>query len=490
MRDISSMEQELNLKSLKSLFQRSADVIFQEYFFQQHKVHLIKCEAMIDERLLQTVIVQRVQSLFTEASDELLEEHIQTNLHIPHLQRITSKNDAMTRVYKGHVLLYFEHLNLLYTSYIAKKPNREPKETTLELFVRGPRDDFIEDVFINIALIRKRVPTNSLSVETYELGKRSKTTVAVLYFEDVVNQKMLEKIKSQLQRIDADIVFSGDLLMERIEQSAKILPRHDYTGRPDYAVQALSRGRVIIIVDGVSYAVITPANTMLLFKSGEDNEYPIIVSSMERILRIIAILISILLPGFWLALSTYHQNQLPFILLATVVESRTGLPFPTILETLMMLFMFEIFREANIHLPNVISGSISVVGGLIIGDAAIKAGVTSPSMIVVIATSSIAAFTLGNQSIVSAMSILRVIIILASAFFGLFGFFVSVFFILLYTANIRVLGVPYLNMGADLNWQDIKKSLVRLSPSGYRMRPKFLNVQDETKTSSKKKINT
>ena len=120
MRDISSMQQELNLKSLKSLFQRSADVIFQEYLFQQHKVHLIKCEGMMDERLLQTVIVQRVQSLFAGKSEELLEEHIQINLQIPHLQRITSKDDAMTRVYKGHVLLYFENLNLLYSSYIAK----------------------------------------------------------------------------------------------------------------------------------------------------------------------------------------------------------------------------------------------------------------------------------------------------------------------------------------------------------------------------------
>jgi len=120
---------------------------------------------------------------------------------------------------------------------------------------------------------------------------------------------------------------------------------------------------------------------MLLFKSGEDNDFPVIVSSMERLLRIVGILISMLTPGFWLALTTYHQEQLPFLLLATVVESRTGLPFPTILEILMMLFMFELFREANLRLPSAISGSISVVGGLIIGDAAIKAGVTSPSML-------------------------------------------------------------------------------------------------------------
>lgn len=162
-----------------------------------------------------------------------------------------------------------------------------------------------------------------------------------------------------------------------MKKNDKVFPRHDYTGRPDFALQALSRGRIVILIDGVSYAIITPANMLLLFKIGEDNDYPIVVSSLERLLRIVAILISILMPGFWLALSTFHQEQLPVLLLATIVQSRTGLPFPTVIEILLMLFMFELFREANLRLPSVISGTMSVVGGLIIGDAAIKAGVTS-----------------------------------------------------------------------------------------------------------------
>lgn len=481
------MEQIINLQTLKTLFQRSADVIFQRYIMQQHTVHVIHCDAMINEQLLQTVIVRGLQLMFENTSDQLLEEDILNYLHVPHLKKISKKEDAITKLYKGHVLLYFEDEQLLFTSYIPKKPNREPRETALELVIKGPRDDFIEDIDINIALLRKRLPTNSLSVETYEIGKRSKTSVAILYIDDIVNKKILEEIKVNLQKIDTDIVFSGDILMERIEQSAKILPSHDYTGRPDFAVQALINGRIVIMVDGVTYAIITPANGLLVFKSGEDYYFPIIVSSMERLLRIVGILISVLLPGFWLALTTYHQNQLPLILLATVVQSRTGLPFPTILEILLMVFMFEMFREANMRLPSIISGSISVVGGLIIGDAAIKAGITSPPMIVVIAISSIAAYTLVNQSFVTAMSIFRIIIILAAAFFGLYGFFIAIFFILLFAANLRVFGIPYLNLGADLNWQDMKKSLVRLSPKGYGKRPAFLNLQDKTRTSHKRK---
>ncbi len=479
------MEQVITVKTLKELFQRSADVLFEQYNFYEHKVHFITCDAMIDQQLLNSVIVQRVQSLFEDVSAELLEDNIIKDLHIPNLQKVKTKEDAITLVYRGHVLLYFEKENFLFSSNIAKKPNRKPEETRLELIVKGPRDDFIEDIFINIALIRKRIPTNSLNVETLEIGKRSKTTVAVLYFEDVVNKNMLTTIKKQLNQVDIDIVFSGDLLMERLDKNDKVLPRHDYTGRPDFAVQALTRGRIIILVDGVSYAVITPANMLLLFKSGEDNDYPNIASSLERLLRIVGILTSILLPGFWLALSTFHQEQLPVLLLATIVQSRNGLPLPTVLEILMMLFMFELFREANLRLPSVISGTMSVVGGLIIGEAAIKAGVTSPAMIVVIAISSIAAFTLVNQSFVTAMSIFRLIFVLASAFFGLFGFFMALFFLILYAANMRVLGVPYLNIAADLNWADIKKSLIRVSPKGYSKRPEFLNPQDKTRTPSK-----
>ncbi len=193
------MEQVITIKTLKELFQRSADVLFEQYNFNQHKVHFITCDSMIDQQLLNSVIVQRLQSLFEDISAELQEDNILKDLHIPNLQKVKTKEDAITLVYTGHVLLYFEKENFLFSSNIADKPNRKPEETRLELIVKGPRDDFIEDVFINIALIRKRIPTNSLSVETMEIGKRSKTTVAVLYFEDIANKNMLGIIKKSIK---------------------------------------------------------------------------------------------------------------------------------------------------------------------------------------------------------------------------------------------------------------------------------------------------
>ncbi|PIC63537.1 spore germination protein [Sporosarcina sp. P13] len=477
-----SDEKEMDLNSLKQMFQKSADVQFQSYTFDQRQVVFITCDAMIDEQLLNQVIIQRVQLMINNLKDETIEEAAVTQLHIPNLRKVETTTELGTLVYTGHLLLYFEDEGLFFSSNIAKKPNRNPEETKIEVPVKGPRDNFIEDISVNIALIRKRLPTNSLCVEKFELGKRTKTAVALLYFDDIASKETLYSIKKQLKKVNQDIVFGGDLLMESANMSAKLFPRTDYTGRPDNAIQSLARGRFLILVDGVAYAVITPVNLFLLIKTSDDNENPSIFSSLARLLRVFGMSVGIGLPAFWLALTTYHQDQLPSLLLATVVQSNTGLPFPSILEMLIMLFMFELFREAGLRLPTALGGTIGVVGGLIIGDAAIRAGITSPAMIVIIATATIATFTLVNQSLVVAVSILRVCFIILTAFLGMFGFLVSILFTVLYLSNIRVFGVPYMNIAADLSWKTLKKSFLRLPANQYKERPNMLNPKDKTRS--------
>ncbi|MGE7922578.1 spore germination protein [Viridibacillus arvi] len=483
---MTSAKKPIDLNTLRQLFQKSADVHFQSYTFNQHTVHFITCDAMIDQQLLNEVIVQRVQEFLSNNIEQTLDEAVKTELILPDLLKVEDKEDAISLVFSGHLLLFFEDELLLYSSNIAKKPNRNPEETRMEMVIKGPRDNFIEDISVNIALIRKRLPTNSLCVEKLELGERSKTSVAILYFDDIANKEILSEIKKELNSVDTDIVFSGDLLMERIIKSGMLFPRTDYTGRPDHAIQSLVRGRFIIMVDGVAYAVITPVNLFLLLKSGEDNENTIIFSSFERVLRVFSILIGLLLPAFWLALTTFHQDQLPLQLLATIVQLNTGLPLPSAIEMLLMLLMFELFREAGLRLPSAIGGTISVVGGLIIGDAAIRAGVTSPAMIVIIAISTIATFTLINQSLVTAVSVLRICFIVVTAFLGLFGFFMSLYFTLFYLSNIRTFGVPYMNISSDLSWSTIKKSIFRLPPKNYNERPNMLDPQDKTRTKEDK----
>ncbi|WPK10769.1 spore germination protein [Lysinibacillus louembei] len=474
------MQQKITEMELRQLFNQTADVQFQTYQFQSSTVSLITCEAMIDTHLLNEVIVPRVKAVGQQQ-----DESIEAQLYVPGLQQVESLSEVVTLVFTGFVVIYFEQQQLLFSSNIAKKPNRNPEETNLEVLIKGPRDNFIEDIGVNIAIIRKRLPTNSLSVEKYTVGRRSKTTVALLYMNDIANDKILQGIRKQIKEIDTDVMISADLLMERITGKGKLIPRTTNTARGDFAVQSLVSGRFLILVDGVSYSVIFPINLFMLLKTSEDNEYPVIFSSFERLLRLVGILFGLLLPAFWLALTTFHQEQLPFQLLATIVQSNRGLPLPSALEMLLMLLMFELFREAGLRLPSIIGGTISVVGGLIIGDAAIRAGVTSPAMIVVIAISTIATFTLVNQALVTAVNLLRVCFILVTAVCGLFGFFVCLYMLLTYLAGIRLFGIPYLNIATDLKWETVKKTLIREVPQQKAMRPNALHLKDKTKGGKK-----
>ena len=473
-----------NLTTLKKLFEKSADIIFHEFMFDQNKVILIKCDGMVDQQLLYSVVLPNIEILYKDKNNvQKITEQAIEKLPIPELKKVTSKDDVITEVYSGSILICFEDAQLLYTCNIASKPNRKPEETNMEVLVKGPRDNFIEDLPVNIALIRKRLPTNSLCVEKFQIGRRSKTQVAILYMDDIANKDILAELNKEFKKIDIDIVASATSLMEFINKKNWILPSSNTTGRPDFAIQSLIRGRFVILVDGTPYATITPVSFFYLLKTSEDYENPILFSSFERILRLSCVMISIALPAFWLALTLFHQNQLPLQLLATVVIMNRGLPFPAVLEMLLLLFMFEMLREAGLRLPTKIGTTVGVVGGLIIGDAAIRAGITSPAMVVVIAISTIASYTIVNQSLSTIISMIRFGFILITSVFGLFGFFICLYFLILYIANIRIFGTPYLDITADLSWQNIKKAISRQSKPKYKKRPNFLDSKDQSRNS-------
>lgn len=468
---------EVSYEKLKQYFQHNGDVTFQYVIHEQSPLHLISCEAMIDENMLYNVVVPKITNYKGDWATFVNEKLL------PQLQQITTLQQVEAAVFNGQCVIITDEI--VFSVNVENKPKRQPEETSLEVLVKGPRDNFIEEISTNIALIRKRLPTKSLTVKKYKVGVRSQTPVALLFFQDVVDEKIVTQIEQQIKKIHTDVVFSGELLMEMINKKAYLFPRYEYTGRPDFAVQSLARGRIILLVEGSAYGMITPVSFLVLLKAGEDNEYPSFYSSFQRLLRLFGLLLGLLLPAFWLALTTFHQNQIPLQLLATVVQANTGLPLPSSLEMLLMVLFFELFREAGLRLPSVIGGTISVVGGLIIGDAAIRAGVTSPAMVVVIAISTIASFTLVNQAIVATVSILRIIFILITAMLGLFGFFICMYFTLMYMSTIKIFGVPYLNVGAELSLKNIAETFLRLKHRAYNTRPQNLKPKDKTRGSEK-----
>lgn len=468
---------------IEDLFKKNTDVLIQAYSFQENKVSFVLCEGMVDQNILNESIYGRLKEFFKEhASLSLTKELIQEDLYVPDLKLIEEKEDLIKEVFAGKLIIFFQKEQLLFSTDIAHRPQRQPEETSTEISIKGPRDDFIEDIFINIALIRKRLRTNSLVIDRYELGKRTQTQVALLYIEDIIDPEIIKEIDERLRSVNIDGIYSGTQLKEILsERPFNFYPVFHYSGRPDFAVNSLLSGRFILLVDGVQFALIAPVNLAFILKSAEDSEATYIFNTFERIIRLTALGLAILLPGLWVALSSFHQNQLPVAFLGTVIESRKSVPLPAPLETLIMVLLFEFFREAGLRMPVAIGSTLSVVGGLIIGDAAIRAGLTSPIMIVVIATSSVATYTLVSMSLHGIVSILRIFVILLSSFVGLYGFLIALFIIVLSMVNIDSFGVSYVSVPGKVSIMDFVKNFIKMPERQYKRRPTFLTGKDVTR---------
>lgn len=472
----------LSEDGIKKLFEGCSDIHFKRLHFNEKECLLIYCIGMIDSRLLNEKVIPELEHFFREYELSYLNDvsHLDI-LRLQDVTKIASKEDLIGTVFSGYGVFYFCHSDIVIGVNMESKPQRQPEESRLEVSIKGARDNFIEDIAVNMALIRKRLPTNSLRSEDFFVGRRSKTAVKVLYVDDIASKEMLDELKNRIKSIDTDAIYSGHQFMTLVDDKVSFLPTHDYSGRPDWVVRALVTGRISILIDGIPYAIIVPVNFLLLVKSPEDTEYSALYGSFSRSIRLMGSLMAAFLPGFWVALVAFHPSQMPLSLLATVVESRKGVPLPPAMEAIMMLLLFELFREAGLRLPIAVGQTLSVVGGLIIGDAAIRAGLTSPSMLVIIAASSVATFTLVNQSLVGIVSLIRLYILIISSFFGFFGFFISAFSVVIYLSNIRTFGVPYMQVATRISLADFVKSFFQMPVIYQRKRPDMLNVKDETR---------
>lgn len=353
----------------------------------------------------------------------------------------------LVRLFSGSVLIVSDGRMLVYP--IPRQSERSPEESSSEISVKGPRDGFVESLSINRTLVRRRLKSTDLKIESFDVGTDSRTEINLLYLKSTASRSLIEEARKRIGKLSPDIVVGSGQVEEMLsDRSRALFPLVNYTGRPDYIVECLGLGRIAIIVDGLPLVYTAPTNMFELLKSPEDVHNSYYFVSMERLLRLVGLFITLTLPGFWVAVSTFNVDQIPFPLMATIVVSRIGLPISTAIEMFLMLFMFELFREAGVRLPRAVGQTVAVVGGIIVGDAAIRAGLTSPTMLVVSAVTYVTSFTLVNQTLLGSVNLLRFVVLLFSTALGMFGFFIGVFSILLYMVSLRSFGEPYLKPAA------------------------------------------
>lgn len=479
--------EELTAVEIHQVFKDCQDVTIHELCFsvkeKQIPVRIVTCDGLFNSELLNESIFPLLKTFMSNQEESQLTDRLIKQFPFFNIKKVSDIKQLFTGVFNGEVIIHMDGQNLTFSLGLVQHPQRRPSEPNAEVSIKGPRDGFIEELTINIGLIRKRLRTNTLKCEKYTFGERSFTTVALLYVEDIINEKILEEIKNKLRNIkkmDA-LTSMGQLEDLLTENQYKVVPIFNYTGRPDTVVQSVIQGRFAILMDGVPMAILAPVTLTDMLKSPEDNESNLFFSAFARFMRVFGLSISVLLPAFWVGLSSYHQDQIPLTMLGTLSISRKGVPFPSPLETILMLTLFELFREAGLRLPAPIGQTLTVVGGLIIGDAAIRAGITNPATIVVMATSVVSAYTLGNQGVFQIISVFRYIVLLAASFLGFFGLLTSGFLILIYIANVRPFGVPYASPLSPFNRKEFMVSNLRFPWKWREERPAALKTKDSNR---------
>ncbi|HBX48254.1 MAG TPA: spore germination protein, partial [Clostridiaceae bacterium] len=309
---------------------------------------------------------------------------------------------------------------------------------------------------------------------------RSKTDIAIMYIDDIVDKRILDELNKRLDNINIDSVIDSGYIQQFIEDRAfTFLPEVQATERPDTVAASIYEGRVAILVDNSPQALIIPVTIQSFLQSPEDYYTKPIIATFTRILRSFAAIISVIAPAFYIAVTSYHQDMIPNKLAISIAASREGVPFPAYMETLIMIIILELLLEAGIRLPRPIGSTIGIVGGLIIGQAAVSAGIVSPIMIIVVAFTAVASFAIPNYEFAASARIMRLIFMLGASIFGLYGIMLVFIGIMIHMVNLKSFGVPYLAPFAPFEKEDMKDSLFYRGPwKRMRKRPIQLNPND------------
>lgn len=473
----------------QQLFQTSSDVLTHTIHFKSEHdeadVMLLFAEGLCDSEQVNKVVLPELNRLFQANRFNSLRDG--TGCELLPLKQITGEQAIVEAVFDGELLIFLLNTSRTYRLNMNAKPKRSPEESSIEISIKGAKDGFVEDYTTNIALIRKRIRSTSLCCESHVLGTRTRTKVALLYIRDILSPEILKLVRERLGKINIDGVYSINQLEEFLADfKFSLFPLLDTTGRPDFAVNSLLLGRFVIIVDGNPLVLIGPVSFGFVLKSPEDMHFSFVYVTFARLLRSISFWLAIMLPGFWVALSSFHQDQFPFRFAATISVSRLGLPLPSQLEMLVLLFLLEIFREAGVRLPSSIGQTLTVIGALVIGDAAIRAGLVGPSVVVIGAITAVMGVTLVNQTLSTQVSVIRLCVFFLSSVLGMYGVILSFISLIVYMSKLRSFGIPYLSPLSPFRAGEISLVFMKKPWMFMKYRPKSLHPIDPDQQSKEK----
>ncbi|BCG61600.1 spore germination protein [Paenibacillus sp. URB8-2] len=460
-----------DLARIKKIFDRSSDIIFREFQIgDSQNAALVFLDGMVNTLTLESDIMEpllRYGEQMTQKSgltltglENLLRKQVISASQVSTGGRI---QDAIDHILRGDTALLLDGVYKALFISARGWEMRAVEEPATEAVIRGPREGFTENLLTNINLIRRRLRTPQLKFESIQLGRLSKTDVAITYLEGIADEALIEEVRERLNRIDIDAILESGYVEELIEDNHfSIFPQINYTERPDRIVANLLEGKVGVLIDNTPFALFLPVTFFEMMQASEDYYQRFVVSTLIRLLRYLFLMIALLLPSLYIALLTFHQEMLPTSLLLSAAASRETVPFPAIVEALLMEISFEALREAGVRLPRPVGQAVSIVGALVIGEASVSAGIVSAPMVIIVSITGIASFIVPSYSQAITIRLLRFPMMILAGTLGLYGVLLGVLFILIHMARLRSFGVPYLSPLAPMHASDMKDVFLRV----------------------------
>ena len=462
------------INKLKEETNNSSYIVYREKYINNIKIDIIYNEVLTDQDKMSNFIyrsLDHIEKIYQEK--ELLYDVIKNNISNIKIKEINNYQDICKYLNNGFVILLIEDDYSLALE-VKKNLTRSIEKPMTETTIRGAMDSFTENIETNIGLIKRRLKTNKLWNEDMELGKYTKNKISILTIKGLTDSKIKDNIINKLNSLEIDGVTDTGTLKHLIENETKtIFPTSITTERPDKVVSSLLRGKTVIIIDNCPFVLIMPVDINDFFLSQDDKDSNYINNSLTRLLRYLAFSITVLTPGIYIALTTFNQEMIPLELLTSFASQRSTVPFPAFFEALLMFVSFEILRESDYRIPNVSNSALSIVGALILGEAAVNAGIVSPIMIIIVAITAISALVVVEPELSNAIKWYRILFMLGGTTIGIFGIFIVFIIFTTNLCSINSYGKSFTMPFTPIN-SDIKNSIIKFPLLKRNKRNKYL----------------
>jgi hypothetical protein len=470
-----------NIDYINDRLVNSDDLIFRKFFIggdENITATIVYLSSLVEAEYLQQEVLKplmlQINSNKEKRSIDKQIDQLISNFSIPlgEIKVSTNIDKCIESILSGSGILFINQQTKAYILNIKSWTGRAIEKPNIEATTRGPQEAFNESLATNISLVRKRLKDNNLMIKTKKIGARTRTDTALIYINDIVDKSLLEEVEEHLEYIDIDGILDIGQLNQLIDENwISIFPQFQTTERPDKIVANLLEGRVIVMVDGTPFTAIIPTTFAQFLQTPEDYYDSFYIATFLRILRYMSAFITITLPSIYVSLVSFHHELIPRGLAITIAELRKEVPFPSYLEALIMEISVELLREAGIRLPGPIGQTIGIVGGLILGQAAVDAGLVSSPMVIVVGLTAIASFALPSYTISVPLRLLRFPMMLFASVFSIYGIMIGLLLILIHLSSLESFGQPYFAPFAPIKWQDLKDSIIRLPLNLLSSRP-------------------